>query len=107
LGIGNWELEFGNWNFESESDKKYSKNFSKINNILSKNDMIKKRLLIPTTTPSFYYILNPTEFKQEVKEARQRGERIVMTNGCFYILQAGHERYFVWKLEIRIWELRI
>jgi bifunctional ADP-heptose synthase (sugar kinase/adenylyltransferase) len=45
--------------------------------------------------------------KQEDKEARQRGERIMMTNGCFYILQAGHERYFIWKLEIGNWELGI
>jgi rfaE bifunctional protein nucleotidyltransferase chain/domain len=57
--------------------------------------MNKKRLLIPPTTPSFYGILNPTELKQAVNEARQRGERIVMTNGCFDILHAGHVRYLV------------
>lgn len=33
--------------------------------------------------------------KQAVNEARQRGERIVMTNGCFDILHAGHVRYLV------------
>jgi D-beta-D-heptose 7-phosphate kinase/D-beta-D-heptose 1-phosphate adenosyltransferase len=28
-----------------------------------------------------------------IDEARQRGERVVMTNGCFYILHAGHVAY--------------
>ena len=30
---------------------------------------------------------------EEVKAARRKGERIVMTNGCFDILHAGHVRY--------------
>jgi hypothetical protein len=64
--------------------------------------MIKKRLLFPPTTPSFYYILNPTELKQEVKESRQRGERIVMTNGCliFYKLAMSVILFGNWKLGI-------
>lgn len=33
------------------------------------------------------------ELKEEVKKARQRGEKIVMTNGCFDILHAGHVSY--------------
>lgn len=78
------------------SNKKYSKNPAKINNVHSKiDDMNKKGLLIPQTTPSFYGILNPIELKQAVNEARQRGERIVMTNGCFDVLHAGHVGYLV------------
>ncbi len=38
-------------------------------------------------------VLNEAELLGEVRAARQRGERIVMTNGCFDILHAGHVQY--------------
>lgn len=38
-------------------------------------------------------ILSEQELKQAVTVARNRGERIVMTNGCFDILHAGHVHY--------------
>lgn len=38
-------------------------------------------------------IMNETTLKQAVAEAHQRGEKIVMTNGCFDILHAGHVSY--------------
>jgi hypothetical protein len=62
LGIENWEFGTGSWKLESQSDKKYCKNPSKINNILSKNDDMNKKSLVPPT-PSFYGILNQTELR--------------------------------------------
>ena len=38
-------------------------------------------------------VLNETELIEELRGARLRGERIVMTNGCFDILHAGHVQY--------------
>ncbi|MGR8918713.1 MAG: bifunctional D-glycero-beta-D-manno-heptose-7-phosphate kinase/D-glycero-beta-D-manno-heptose 1-phosphate adenylyltransferase HldE [Gammaproteobacteria bacterium] len=38
-------------------------------------------------------VLSPAELGEECRKARRRGERIVMTNGCFDILHAGHVRY--------------
>lgn len=38
-------------------------------------------------------LLNETELLSMQAEARQRGERIVMTNGCFDVLHAGHVAY--------------
>jgi len=38
-------------------------------------------------------ILNETQLIDAVEAARLRGERIVMTNGCFDILHAGHVAY--------------
>ncbi len=38
-------------------------------------------------------IMEEEQLKQAVELARQRGERIVMTNGCFDILHAGHVSY--------------
>jgi D-beta-D-heptose 7-phosphate kinase/D-beta-D-heptose 1-phosphate adenosyltransferase len=38
-------------------------------------------------------ILRREEARQAAEEARARGERIVMTNGCFDILHAGHVAY--------------
>ncbi|MDF7667059.1 bifunctional D-glycero-beta-D-manno-heptose-7-phosphate kinase/D-glycero-beta-D-manno-heptose 1-phosphate adenylyltransferase HldE [Orbaceae bacterium ESL0727] len=38
-------------------------------------------------------VMSETELKEEVKKARMRGEKIVMTNGCFDILHAGHVSY--------------
>ena len=35
-------------------------------------------------------MLLPEQLVQLVENARSRGERIVMTNGCFDILHAGH-----------------
>ena len=38
-------------------------------------------------------VMTEDELKEEVKKARMRGEKIVMTNGCFDILHAGHVSY--------------
>lgn len=38
-------------------------------------------------------ILSETQLKQAIAEARRHGQRIVMTNGCFDILHAGHVHY--------------
>lgn len=38
-------------------------------------------------------VLEPAEARQLVGAARSRGERVVMTNGCFDILHAGHVAY--------------
>lgn len=38
-------------------------------------------------------VMSEDKLKEAVAQARQRGERIVMTNGCFDILHAGHVSY--------------
>ncbi|ELX8377643.1 bifunctional D-glycero-beta-D-manno-heptose-7-phosphate kinase/D-glycero-beta-D-manno-heptose 1-phosphate adenylyltransferase HldE [Providencia vermicola] len=38
-------------------------------------------------------VMDENQLKQAVANARQRGERVVMTNGCFDILHAGHVSY--------------
>lgn len=38
-------------------------------------------------------VMSEQELQVAVKKARQRGEKIVMTNGCFDILHAGHVSY--------------
>ncbi len=38
-------------------------------------------------------LLNRDEARRVAEEARARGERVVMTNGCFDILHAGHVAY--------------
>ena len=38
-------------------------------------------------------VMTESELKQAVANARQRGERVVMTNGCFDILHAGYVSY--------------
>jgi D-beta-D-heptose 7-phosphate kinase / D-beta-D-heptose 1-phosphate adenosyltransferase len=38
-------------------------------------------------------VMTEEELKEEIKKARMRGEKIVMTNGCFDILHAGHVSY--------------
>lgn len=38
-------------------------------------------------------LMNREELKKAVQAAHQRGEKIVMTNGCFDILHAGHVSY--------------
>ncbi|MCO6552961.1 MAG: bifunctional D-glycero-beta-D-manno-heptose-7-phosphate kinase/D-glycero-beta-D-manno-heptose 1-phosphate adenylyltransferase HldE [Gilliamella sp.] len=38
-------------------------------------------------------VMTEEELKEEVQKARMRGEKIVMTNGCFDILHAGHVSY--------------
>ena len=38
-------------------------------------------------------VMDAPEMEAEVGDARRRGERIVMTNGCFDILHAGHVRF--------------
>jgi D-beta-D-heptose 7-phosphate kinase/D-beta-D-heptose 1-phosphate adenosyltransferase len=41
----------------------------------------------------FHTIMNRESLAEAVSMARQQGERIVMTNGCFDILHEGHVRY--------------
>jgi D-beta-D-heptose 7-phosphate kinase/D-beta-D-heptose 1-phosphate adenosyltransferase len=43
--------------------------------------------------PAARGILAREELVRQVAEARRRGERIVMTNGCFDLLHAGHVQY--------------
>lgn len=38
-------------------------------------------------------VMDETQLKKAVAHARQRGEKVVMTNGCFDILHAGHVSY--------------
>lgn len=38
-------------------------------------------------------IIEKGELQQEIARLKQRGSRIVFTNGCFDILHAGHVRY--------------
>ena len=38
-------------------------------------------------------VVTETELLSSVADAKVRGERIIMTNGCFDILHAGHVRY--------------
>jgi len=38
-------------------------------------------------------VVDEATLLQRVQQARERGERIVMTNGCFDLLHAGHVRY--------------
>lgn len=38
-------------------------------------------------------VMTEAELKEEVRKAHLRGEKIVMTNGCFDILHAGHVSY--------------
>jgi D-beta-D-heptose 7-phosphate kinase / D-beta-D-heptose 1-phosphate adenosyltransferase len=40
-----------------------------------------------------YGLVTEDELERELRQARARGERIVMTNGCFDILHAGHVTY--------------
>lgn len=42
---------------------------------------------------SGYGVMSESQLKQAVMLARARGERVVMTNGCFDILHAGHVAY--------------
>ncbi len=38
-------------------------------------------------------LVGPKELRLLVAESRQRGERVIMTNGCFDVLHAGHVSY--------------
>ncbi len=38
-------------------------------------------------------VVNLTDLRQAMEQARQEGEKIVLTNGCFDILHPGHIRY--------------
>ncbi|WP_034943321.1 bifunctional D-glycero-beta-D-manno-heptose-7-phosphate kinase/D-glycero-beta-D-manno-heptose 1-phosphate adenylyltransferase HldE [Erwinia oleae] len=42
---------------------------------------------------SGFGVMNEEQLKDAVALARQRGEKVVMTNGCFDILHAGHVSY--------------
>ncbi len=48
---------------------------------------------IRVRTHDGFGIMTEQELKDEVNKARMRGEKIVMTNGCFDILHAGHVSY--------------
>lgn len=45
------------------------------------------------TKSTLWGVLSEAQLKQAVAIARRQGERIVMTNGCFDILHAGHVHY--------------
>jgi D-beta-D-heptose 7-phosphate kinase/D-beta-D-heptose 1-phosphate adenosyltransferase len=51
------------------------------------------RAALRETKQSQYGILSQDELTLAVHEARASGETVVMTNGCFDILHAGHVRY--------------
>jgi len=42
---------------------------------------------------SGFGVMDETQLKEAVAQARRRGEKVVMTNGCFDILHAGHVSY--------------
>ncbi|SFN05599.1 D-alpha,beta-D-heptose 7-phosphate 1-kinase /D-beta-D-heptose 1-phosphate adenylyltransferase [Izhakiella capsodis] len=42
---------------------------------------------------SGFGVMSENQLKKAVEQARQRGEKVVMTNGCFDILHAGHVSY--------------
>lgn len=44
-------------------------------------------------TDTGFGVVDETQLKKVVAHARQRGEKVVMTNGCFDILHAGHVSY--------------
>ena len=44
-------------------------------------------------TTAGFGVMTEAELKQAVKLAKERGEKIVMTNGCFDILHPGHVSY--------------
>lgn len=48
---------------------------------------------IRARTDDGFGVMTESELKEEVRKARIRGEKIVMTNGCFDILHAGHVSY--------------
>ena len=45
-------------------------------------------------------VLNREELTSKVAEARQRGTRIVLANGCFDVLHVGHVRYLAGAREL-------
>jgi D-beta-D-heptose 7-phosphate kinase/D-beta-D-heptose 1-phosphate adenosyltransferase len=45
------------------------------------------------TDHSFAGVVTTEQLKLAVEQAKQRGERVVFTNGCFDILHAGHVSY--------------
>ncbi|AKJ30623.1 bifunctional D-glycero-beta-D-manno-heptose-7-phosphate kinase/D-glycero-beta-D-manno-heptose 1-phosphate adenylyltransferase HldE [Caldimonas brevitalea] len=49
-----------------------------------------EKQLRPTST---HGVVSEAELLVQVQEARRRGERVVMTNGCFDILHPGHVNY--------------
>ncbi|WP_294610192.1 bifunctional D-glycero-beta-D-manno-heptose-7-phosphate kinase/D-glycero-beta-D-manno-heptose 1-phosphate adenylyltransferase HldE [uncultured Gilliamella sp.] len=48
---------------------------------------------IRARTDDSFGVMTEEELRAEVGKARMRGEKIVMTNGCFDILHAGHVSY--------------
>ena len=48
---------------------------------------------LQTHAPARQGVVSESELLEMVSQARARGESIVMTNGCFDILHAGHVRY--------------
>jgi len=50
-------------------------------------------LLLAADNTQFGGVLNEDQLVLAVKKAHARGEKVVMTNGCFDILHAGHVQY--------------
>ena len=48
---------------------------------------------IPAGHPAFSGVVDPETLIRLVRDFRSRGLRVVMTNGCFDLLHAGHVRY--------------
>ena len=48
---------------------------------------------IRARTDDGFGVMTEETLKEEIRKARLRGEKIVMTNGCFDILHAGHVSY--------------
>lgn len=47
----------------------------------------------PENTPSFSRVQGRADVVRKVATARKQGARIVLANGCFDVLHAGHVRY--------------
>lgn len=50
-------------------------------------------------TESFGTLLSPSEAVEWRERLRERGLRVVFTNGCFDVLHAGHVAYLAWARE--------
>src|SRR5207249_6294748 len=58
---------------------------------LSRDDLVRDLARMPAARTG--KILALPELLSELEDARQKGEQIVFTNGCFDVLHAGHVRY--------------
>lgn len=48
---------------------------------------------LSAATPAVTGVVEGAQLRRQVAAARQRGEHVVMTNGCFDLLHAGHVKY--------------